>query len=196
MRIERLDIQVLRPYWRNPRNIEGAVEATTKSIKDYGYNAPIVVDEDYTIIVGHTRYRALQRLGYQKVDCVVTDLSPQKAREYRIADNKTAEIAEWDEEKLIKELMQIEDPEFAHSYFTDQEVAQLLPQDEEVPQEAGLPPGVGNGDDAGFGAERGSFNGQDGEESDQFPAMVAIDAICPECAHEQKVWLSKEQIRG
>lgn len=98
------------PYENNPRNNEEAVEKVANSIKEFGFNQPIVVDKDNVIIVGHTRYLAAQELGLTEAPVIVAgNLSDEQARAYRLADNKTGELAGWDFEKLALELEQIED---------------------------------------------------------------------------------------
>lgn len=100
----------ITPYKNNPRNNEEAVEKVANSIKEFGFNQPIVVDKDNVIIVGHTRYLAAQELGLTEVPVIVAgNLSDEQARAYRLADNKTGELAGWDFEKLALELEQIED---------------------------------------------------------------------------------------
>lgn len=100
----------ITPYENNPRNNEEAVEKVANSIKEFGFNQPIVVDKDNVIIVGHTRYLAAQELGLAEAPVIVVgNLSDEQARAYRLADNKTGELAGWDFEKLALELKQIED---------------------------------------------------------------------------------------
>lgn len=93
----------ITPYENNPRNNEEAVEKVANSIKEFGFNQPIVVDRDNVIIVGHTRYLAAQELGLTEAPVIVAgNLSDEQARAYRLADNKTNEIATWDEGKLFR----------------------------------------------------------------------------------------------
>lgn len=100
----------ITPYENNPRNNEEAVEKVANSIKEFGFNQPIVVDKDNVIIVGHTRYLAAHELGLTEAPVIVSgNLSDEQARAYRLADNKTGELAGWDFEKLALELEQIED---------------------------------------------------------------------------------------
>lgn len=100
----------ITPYENNPRNNEEAVEKVANSIKEFGFNQPIVVDKDNVIIVGHTRYLAAQELGLTEAPVIVAgNLSDKQAKAYRLADNKTGELAGWDFEKLALELEQIED---------------------------------------------------------------------------------------
>jgi ParB/Sulfiredoxin domain len=100
----------IKPYWRNPRRIpEEAVAAVAESITRYGYQQPIVVDTDNVIVVGHTRHAALTQLGVDKAPVYVTDLPPDKAREYRLIDNRTSELTSWDHDALMLELREFEE---------------------------------------------------------------------------------------
>ena len=90
MKVQQISLDEIRPYWRNPRNNESAIDAVKKSIQEYGFNQPIVTDKDLVIIAGHTRYKALLQLGWKEAPVVVLeDIAPEKAKQYRIADNKT-----------------------------------------------------------------------------------------------------------
>lgn len=98
-------LQEIIPYDRNPRKNEKAVNAVAESIRQCGYVAPIIVDEDGVILAGHTRYKALQKLGRQEVQVVVKEgLSEEQKRKYRLLDNKTSELADWDLDLLSSEL--------------------------------------------------------------------------------------------
>ena len=105
MKIKTLPLGKIKPYERNPRRNDAAVDAVAESIRQCGYCSPIVVDEAGVILAGHTRYKALQKLGWEKAPCVaVDDLTDEQKRKYRILDNKTGEIAEWGTELLEIEL--------------------------------------------------------------------------------------------
>jgi site-specific DNA-methyltransferase (adenine-specific) len=127
--IELRDLADIKPYPGNPRNNDAAVDAVAASILQFGWRAPIVVDADDVIIAGHTRYKAAQKLGLERVPVhVARDLTPEQARAYRIADNKTAELAEWDYELLPLELNAIRDGGMDLSMlgFDEEEFARLL----------------------------------------------------------------------
>ena len=106
MVIQEVAIDSVTPYEKNPRKIpKEAVDKVAASIREFGFKQPIVVDKDMVIIVGHTRLMAAKKLGYEKVPVLVaSDLSPEKARAYRLADNKTNELTDWDFDTLQKEL--------------------------------------------------------------------------------------------
>lgn len=126
MKIEKRNIDLIKPYWRNPRNNDKALEAVKESIRRYGYNQPIVVDTENVIIAGHTRYKALRQLGYKSIAVVVLDIDEDKAKQYRIADNKTAEMSEWDDDLLMFELREIEELEDMEIFFDKGELDALL----------------------------------------------------------------------
>lgn len=100
----------IRPYEQNPRVNDAAVEAVARSIAEFGFRQPIVVDGGGTIVVGHTRWKAAKKMGLTQVPVhVALDLSPEQARAYRVADNATAGIAEWDDDLLRGELQALKD---------------------------------------------------------------------------------------
>ena len=125
MDIQSIAIDRIIPYWNNARNNSKAVKPVEESIKKYGFNQPLVLDKNFEIIVGHTRYFALLNLGYKEVPCIIVDLDEEKARQYRIADNKTSEFASWDEEKLIRELRTMNVPADMQDFFFEP-IDQLL----------------------------------------------------------------------
>jgi DNA modification methylase len=129
MKIELRRLSEIRPYEQNPRLNDEAVAAVARSIQEFGFRQPIVVDPDGVIICGHTRYKAALQLGLEKVPVhVARDLSPAQIRAYRIADNKTAELAEWNYDLLPIELSQLAGLDFDLSLlgFDQDELAKLL----------------------------------------------------------------------
>lgn len=109
MRIEEISIDKVIPYWQNPRNNDKTVERLCISIKEYGFNVPLVVNKDMVLITGHARLKAAKKLGLTTVPCNVVDLTDEQAKKYRIADNKIQELTDWKEEELFKELREIGD---------------------------------------------------------------------------------------
>ena len=100
----------LIPYANNPRLNDNAVDAVAASIKEFGFKVPIVVDSENVIINGHTRLKAAHKLGLKQVPCIVADdLTPEQVKAFRLADNKTSELAEWDIDELDIELGEIQD---------------------------------------------------------------------------------------
>lgn len=105
MRLQTLRLEEIRPYPKNPRKNDGAVSAVAESIRQCGYVAPSIVDENGVILAGHTRYKALQRLGRSEAEVIVKDgLTEAQKKKYRLLDNKTNELAEWDFDILEGEL--------------------------------------------------------------------------------------------
>jgi site-specific DNA-methyltransferase (adenine-specific) len=110
MQIEMIKTDEIKPYDKNPRKNQKAVPAVAKSIQAFGFKVPIILDSNHTIIAGHTRWKAAQSLGMIQVPCIIADdLTPEQVRAFRIADNKVAEIAEWDEALLAQELNDLKD---------------------------------------------------------------------------------------
>lgn len=99
----------IHPYENNPRINDEAVDDVIESIKQCTYISPIIIDEDGVILAGHTRYKALTKLGYKEADViVVSDLSDEQKKKYRLYDNKTSEFASWDQRKLNEELADVD----------------------------------------------------------------------------------------
>ena len=118
-----LNIDDVKPYWKNPRIHD--IEPLINSIRDFGFNAPVVVDEEHTIIAGHGRLKAARALGLDVVPCVVVDLNEQDAKRYRIADNKAGEKSRWDMDNLISELREFETEDISSMGFTDAELKRM-----------------------------------------------------------------------
>lgn len=110
MEIIEVDIKDLKPYEHNPRNNDPAVAAVAKSIEEFGFKVPIIIDSNNVIVAGHTRLKAAMLLDLEKVPCIVADdLSDDQIKAFRLADNKVSELATWDFEALEKELDEIKD---------------------------------------------------------------------------------------
>jgi DNA modification methylase len=109
MKIELVTLSRVRPYPNNPRVNDSAVDAVSESLKQFGFRQPIVVDHEWVIICGHTRWKAAQKLGLEQIPVhVATDLTPEQIKAYRIADNQTASLAEWDYDLLPIELGELQ----------------------------------------------------------------------------------------
>jgi DNA modification methylase len=127
--VELRKIDDIRPYERNPRINDQAVDAVVESLRQFGFRQPIVIDSDGVIIAGHTRWKAAKKLGLARVPVhVATDLTPEQVKAYRIADNKTGELAEWDLDILPIELNELRESGFDLEVlaFDDEELAKLL----------------------------------------------------------------------
>lgn len=141
MKVETVSIDQIKPYENNPRNNDDAVDAVANSIKEFGWQQPIVVDNGGVIIAGHTRYKAAKRLKLKEVPIVVADnLTEEQVNAYRLADNKSGELATWDDDELQEELDKILDidmTDFGFDLETELEDDEVIDDDyeEEVPEE-------------------------------------------------------------
>ena len=130
MEIKELPLKDVIPYARNPRKNQNSTDKVAASIKEFGFRQPIVVDSEMVIVVGHTRYFAAKKLKLKTVPVhIAADLTPAKAKAYRLADNRTHEEAEWDEELLGLELGELKEMEFGDlglTGFDTKEIEQYL----------------------------------------------------------------------
>jgi ParB-like chromosome segregation protein Spo0J len=109
MRVALRDLSTIKPYGKNPRHNDQGVDAVAASITEFGFRQPIVVDDNHEIIVGHTRYKAALKLGLKQVPIhVAKGLTPAQVKAYRLADNQTATLAQWDQERLPLELAELQ----------------------------------------------------------------------------------------
>lgn len=109
MQIKMISIEDIKPYANNPRNNQKAIKDVAESIKQFGFKVPIVLDSNFEIVTGHTRVLAAKKLKMLEVPAIIADdLTPDQIKAFRLVDNKVAEIAEWDIEKLMLELNEIE----------------------------------------------------------------------------------------
>ena len=113
IKMEEVDIDLIKPYKNNPREISAeAVQKVMKSIKEFGYNQPIVVDKDHVILAGHTRWKAMKQLGKKKANIIIRDLTKEQAVAYRIMDNRSGEESKWQNKLLAEELNVLQDKSF------------------------------------------------------------------------------------
>jgi ParB-like chromosome segregation protein Spo0J len=164
----------IKPYWRNPRDNKEAVKKVAESISRYGYNNLIAVDKNNVIITGHTRHKALKQLNYSEVEVAVLDLDEQKAKEYRIIDNKSSEIAEWNDD-LIPELREIVEIDFVDEFF-DEDLSFLL--DESTGSESF----TDITEDVVKKKEK-ELNNKYSDNETEYKKQI-FEAICPECGAE------------
>ncbi len=116
-----MKIADLKAYENNPRKNEKAVDAVANSINSFGFKVPVIIDKNNVVVAGHTRLMACKKLGIDEVPCVIADdLTEDQIKAFRIADNKTAELADWDFDKLKEELGSI-DIDMEQFGFTDLE---------------------------------------------------------------------------
>lgn len=184
-----LELDAVKPYWRNSRNIEEAVEIVKKSIKMYGYNQYIAIDDKNVIIAGHARYKALRELGIDTAKFIrVTGLTKDQVREYRIADNKANERAKWIFSELSQEIASL-NAEVMADFFNDAELQELINR---------MPDTVA---DLNYDVDimsKKDITGEDIEKKqeqmkDAYADIAAgkisehITIMCPECTHEFQV---------
>ena len=152
LQVQEIELSRLHPWEGNPRLNEQAVDAVAESIRSFGFNVPILCDQNLTIVAGHTRWKAAQKLGMTKVPVIVVEMTDAQRQAFSIADNKTAEIADWDFPKLrdILEELRYEDIDIKSLGFSDEEVRRLLLDDsadeDSVPEVSDTPPVAQPGD--------------------------------------------------
>ena len=131
MNIQQIAIEKVIPYAKNPRKNQ-AVEKVANSIKDFGFQQPIVVDKNMVVIVGHTRLLGAKKLGLTEVPIVIADLNEAKAKAYRIADNRVNEDSGWDNQLLQDELNKLLDFDIDLNItgFTNDELDNLFNKEE------------------------------------------------------------------
>lgn len=142
MIVKEIEITSLKEYENNPRINGAAVEKVAASINEFGFKVPIVIDKNNVIVCGHTRVKAAQSLGLDVVPCIVADdLTDEQIKAFRLADNKTAELADWDFAKLDEELSELADIDFDMSRFgfefdSDDDITVIEDEAPEVDEEA------------------------------------------------------------
>lgn len=182
MDLTTLPIDTIVPYWRNPRKItEEAVNAVAESIRQYGYHQPIVVDDEYTIIIGHTRYAAMRRLGYTEIAVrVENDLTEKQVKHLRAIDNRTAEYTSWDFDALVDELSEL-DSALGQSFFTD-----LAPEIENVTGQPFIQTEP---------AEARTADSEGGSDAPETLGKDEAEFICPSCFHSWETTVTEADIR-
>lgn len=104
------NIKDLKPYSKNARKNDKAVKYVAKSIENFGFKVPVIIDKDNVIVAGHTRYKASKKLGYNEIPCIIADdLTEEQIKAFRLADNKVSEKADWDFDLLSDEINDIID---------------------------------------------------------------------------------------
>jgi hypothetical protein len=141
--MQNIEIDKIVPYSRNPRKNQH-VDKVASSIKEFGFQQPIVVDNEHVIIVGHTRYQAAIKLGMKEVPVIIANnLSKNQVKAYRIADNRVAEESQWDNELLNLELLDLQKQEFDLESlgFETNELNRIFNQDDPLfvsPEQSGM----------------------------------------------------------
>ena len=123
MEIINKKISEIKPYEKNPRKNDKAVDYVANSIKEFGFKVPIVIDKNGIIVAGHTRYKASKKLGLKEVPCIIADdLTEEQIKAFRLADNKVSEQAEWDIDLLNEELDDILNIDMELFDFTESDI--------------------------------------------------------------------------
>jgi hypothetical protein len=145
--VREIEVSNLKPWEDNPRINDHAVEHVAKSIQKFGFNVPILHDQNFTIIAGHTRWKAARQLGMTHVPAIMIAMDEVKRKAFFIADNKTAEIADWDDPKLREILRELaaEDIKLPDFGFMEEEVKRMMKEiwkrngldDDEIPEVQG-----------------------------------------------------------
>lgn len=132
-----IDINQIVPYRKNNRtHPKKQIETIAKSIKEFGFNQPIVIDEKYEVIIGHGRLEAARLLGLNSVPCVqLTSLTEQQKRAYRILDNKLQNDSDWSLENLADELVWLKENHWDLPEWTLDDLDALFPQEEVTVEE-------------------------------------------------------------
>ena len=132
--VQYVKLEDVIPYANNPRKNDGdAVDKVAASIKEYGFNVPLVLDKDNVIITGHTRYKAANKLKLSEVPCIYANhLTPAQVKAYRIADNKVAEYSTWNDDLLSLEFEQLQELDFDFDLtgFEDIEIENYIQENE------------------------------------------------------------------
>ena len=167
----------LIPYAKNPRKNDQAVDAVAASIKEFGFKVPIVIDSDGVIVAGHTRLKAALLLGLKTVPCVVADdLTEDQIKAFRLADNKTAELAEWDYALLDEEIAELTDIDMSLFGF-DTKLVAAVPEIQENPEEDTLPESIPNRCKAGDIWEMGGHRLICGDSTDAHVIDRLMDGV-------------------
>lgn len=133
--IEVWAIDRLKPYEKNPRTLpDKAVAKIAGSLKTFGFQKPLVVDEQGVIIAGHALWKAAQSAGFTRVPVAISRLSPAEVKAYRLADNRTAQETDWIDDLLRNEIDELKGLDFdlGSLGFDDRELQKLLTDDAEM----------------------------------------------------------------
>ena len=140
LQIKYIEIEKVKPYKNNPRRNDKAIEIVKKSIKEFGFKNPIILDKNMEIIAGHTRLLAARELKFKEVPYILAnDLTKSQVKAFRIMDNKSAEMADWDLDLLREEFYDLEgSATFNLTGFSGEEITELW--DREKDMASGLEP--------------------------------------------------------
>ena len=140
LEVQQMRVSGLKPWQDNPRLNDHAVDAVARSIESFGFNVPILCDQKATIIAGHTRWKAAKKLGMKSVPVITLEMSESQRRAFSVADNKTAELADWDFPQLreVLEELRCEDIDLGNIGFSDEDLRLILKDtlwnEDEIPE--------------------------------------------------------------
>ena len=129
MKVKMVALEDVVPYARNPRKNMAVISKVSASLKEFGWQQPVVVDKDMVVIAGHTRLEAARTLDMKKVPVQIADkLTDAQVKAYRIADNRVSQEAEWDIDLLKLELSDLDglDYDLLLTGFDDDELNGML----------------------------------------------------------------------
>jgi site-specific DNA-methyltransferase (adenine-specific) len=130
LKVVMMQIKDIKPYDNNPRRNGKAVDAVAKSIKDFGFKNPIIIDKNNVIISGHTRRLAAIKLGLREVPCIVgDDMTDAQVKAFRLADNRVAELAVWDDDLLKEEMAKVVDMDLNEFGFDIGDIEEILQEE-------------------------------------------------------------------
>lgn len=140
MNIMMVKVGEIVPYKNNPRINDDAIEPVKESIRQFGFKVPMILDKDNVIVAGHTRYEAAKKLGMTEVPVIYADdLSEEQVRKFRLVDNKTAEFAEWDIEKLQEELSYLDFNDYDFGFGFDDDLQEMEDGENSYSQKTEIP---------------------------------------------------------
>lgn len=168
-RVESVSLDRIQPYWRNPRRVtDEAVNAVSASVTYYGYQQPIVVDSEYVIIAGHTRYAALRRMEVKEIPVIVaTELTPAQVKQFRLIDNRSGEFSSWDFDVLAREVGEVDEGL----------LTQFFPE-------------------MGDAVVDGIAEGEETARKAWEDVDTLVDFVCPKCYHSWEMEVTREMIFG
>ena len=128
--VKEIKIEDLKEYENNPRRNDKAVQPVANSLKKFGFVNPIIVNRDMVILAGHTRLKAAKKEGLEKVPVIIVDdMTKEQEKAFRLADNRVAELSEWDEEKLKEEIAALQVDDWSDFGVSDRELKKYEPDD-------------------------------------------------------------------
>lgn len=184
MKIQKVKLSEIYPYYNNPRDNARAVTPVMESLRKFGFIKPIMVDKSMVIICGHTRYIAAFQAGCEYVPVIVSDMPDEQAKRFRILDNKIAEKSSFDEDELIEELKKLEAPKEMQAFFFEDIDTMINFDYNQFAQQANTAGGFADMTDFGGGA--GTYMGADSGEDEDYSGGGDGESFQEEYSDEQE----------